>query len=143
MKRIIKNETGIQRHNLIDKNLKGVARQILRDWRRRPYYLKKHRQYIQITRQLPDSEIIKFSQGENNFFDIVNNEPVYCIQNLLLTYKRLFVITGNRKYEEYIQFLESLDDTRFKIEGEYLRRSLHGKLEYEPASIHDFINRIR
>jgi GT2 family glycosyltransferase/glycosyltransferase involved in cell wall biosynthesis len=142
MKRVIKNETGIQCQNLNDRNLKGVARKILRDWRRSRYGLKKQRNYIQIIRQLPDSEIIKFSWGEKNYFDVVNNEPIYCIQNLLLTYKRLFVITGNRKYEEYIQYLESFDDTRYKIQVEYLRNFLNGKLEYEPAPIHDFINRI-
>jgi GT2 family glycosyltransferase/glycosyltransferase involved in cell wall biosynthesis len=142
MKRVIKNELKIQKQNLMDRNLKGVARRILKDWRRSYYRLKKQRNYIQIIRQLPDSEIIKFSWGESNFFDIARNEPIYCIPNLLLTYKRLFIITGNRKYEEYIQYLESLDDTRFKIEGEYLRNFLNSKLEYEPAPVHDFIERI-
>ncbi|MCL4418037.1 MAG: glycosyltransferase, partial [Actinobacteria bacterium] len=142
MKRIIKNEINIQKQNLRDKNLKATAKKILRDWRASRHYLKKQRPYIQMTRQLPDSEITKFSWGENNFFDVVKNEPVYCIPNLILTYKRLFIITGNRKYEEHINYLEALNDTRFKIEPHYLRQFLHSKLEYEPKPIHEFINRI-
>jgi GT2 family glycosyltransferase len=143
MKRVIKNELSIQKQNLKDKNLKGVAKKIFADWRMSQRYLKRQRPYIQITRQVPDGEIIKFSWGEKNYFDIVNNEPVYCIENLLLTYKRLFVITGNRKYEEYIQYLEALNDTRFKIEIPLMKNFLHSKLEYEPLSIHHFIDRIR
>ncbi|MBN1298762.1 MAG: glycosyltransferase [Actinobacteria bacterium] len=142
MKRIIKNEISIQKSNLKDRNLKAVASNILHQWRKGKGYLKKYRTYIQITRQVPDSEIIKYSWGEKNFFDVVNNEPQYCIENLILTYKRLFIITGNRKYEEYINYLEALNSTRFKIEPAYLRQFLHGKLEYEPKPIHDFINRI-
>jgi len=143
MKRIIKNELGIQKNNLNDRNLKPVAKKILRDWHKSISHLKKQRPYVQISRQLPDSEIIKFSWGENNFFDIVSNEPVCSIPNLLLLYKRLFVITGNHKYEEYIKYLEALNDTRFKIEPGYLKRFLHSKLEYEPRPVHDFIDRIR
>ncbi len=143
MRRIIKNELSIQKHNLHDRNLKPVAKKILHEWRTGTGYLKKFRPYIQITRQIPDSEIIKYSWGENNFFDVVNNEPVYCIENLILTYRRLFIITGNRKYEEYINYLEAVNNTRFKIEPEYLRQFLHGKLEYEPKPIHEFIDRIR
>jgi GT2 family glycosyltransferase len=142
-KRIIKNEIGIQKQNLKDRNLKGVARRILADFRISRAGLKKQRQYIQITRQFSDTEIIKYSWGEKNYFDIVNNEPVYCIQNLLLTYKRLFIITGNRKYEEYIGYLQAVEDTRFKIQPEYLKKFLNSKLEYEPASIHSFIEKIR
>jgi GT2 family glycosyltransferase/glycosyltransferase involved in cell wall biosynthesis len=142
-KRIIKNEVSIQKQNLKDRNLKGVARKILSDFRGSRAGLKKQRQYIQITRQFPDAEIIKYSWGEKNYFDIVNNEPVYCIQNLLLTYKRLFIITGNRKYEEYIGYLQALEDTRFKIQPESLKKFLNSKLEYEPASIHGFIDKMR
>ena len=143
MKRVIKNERNIQLLNLKDRNLKSVARKILADAAKSLSSLKKQRQYIQMTRQIPDSDIFKFSWGEYNFFDIARNEPVYCIQNLILTYKRLFIITGSRKYEEYINYLQVLDDTRFKIEPNYLRQFLHGKLEYEPKPIHEFIDRIR
>jgi len=142
MRRIINNELGIQKQNLKDRNLKGVAKKIISDWRKSKNYLKKQRQYIQITRQLPDSEIIKLSWGEYNFFDIARNEPVYCIANLILTYKRLFLITGSRKYEEYINYLQALENTRFKIETELLKRYLHHKLEYEPKCIHNFIDTI-
>jgi GT2 family glycosyltransferase/glycosyltransferase involved in cell wall biosynthesis len=142
MKRIIKNEIGILKQNLKDRNLKGVAKKILRDWNRSRGSLKKQRQYIQITRQFSDGEIIKYSWGENNYFNIASNEPIYCLQNLLLTYKRLFIITGNRKYEEYISYLQALKDTRFIIETEYLKKFLHSKLEYEPLSIHNFIDKI-
>ncbi len=64
------------------------------------------------------------------------------ISNLILTYKRLFGITGNRKYEEYINYLTTLENTKFNIETEILKKFLHGKLEYEPASIHAFIDKI-
>ena len=142
-KRIINNEISIQKQNLKDRNLKGVAKKILGDFSGSRTGLKKQRQYIQMTRQFSDEEIIKYSWGEKNYFDIVGNEPVYCIQNLLLTYKRLFIITGNRKYEEYNGYLQALEDTRFKIETGYLKKFLHSKLEYEPASIHSFIDKIR
>jgi GT2 family glycosyltransferase/glycosyltransferase involved in cell wall biosynthesis len=142
MKRIIAIELGIQRQNLNDRNLKDVAKNIFRNYKKSLNYLKKQRMNIQITRQIPDSEILKFSWGENNFFDIVRNEPVYCISNLILTYKRLFGITGDRKYEEYINYLTTLENTRFNIEKEILKKFLHGKLEYEPASIHIFIDKI-
>jgi GT2 family glycosyltransferase/glycosyltransferase involved in cell wall biosynthesis len=142
MKKIITNELGIQRQNLKDRNLKGIAKNIFRDYKKNLGYLKKQRSYIQITRQIPDSEILKLSWGENNFFDIARNEPVYCISNLILTYRRLFGITGNRKYEEYINYLSTLENTKFNVETEILKKFLHGKLEYEPASIHAFIDKI-
>jgi hypothetical protein len=142
MKRIITIELGIQRQNLKDRNLKDVAKNIFRNYKKSLNYLKKQRAYIQITRQMQDSEILKFSWGENNFFDIVRNEPIYCISNLILIYKRLFGITGNRKYEEYINYLATLENTRFNIETEILKKFLHSKLEYEPASIHVFIDKI-
>jgi GT2 family glycosyltransferase/glycosyltransferase involved in cell wall biosynthesis len=142
MKRIIVNELEIQRQNLKDRNLKGVAKNIFRDYKKNLGYLKKQRPYIQITRQIPDSEVIKFSWGESNFFDIARNEPVYSISNLILTYRRLFGITGNRKYEEYINYLSTLESTKFNIEPEMLKKFLHVKLEYEPASIHAFIDKI-
>ena len=142
MKRIIKNEIAIQKQNLKDRNLKGVAKKILYNWSSSRFSLKKQRQYIQITRQFSDGEIIKYSWGENNYFNIAHNEPIYCLQNLILTYKRLFIITGNRKYEEYINYLEALKETRFIIETENLKKFLHSKLEYEPSSIHSFIDKI-
>ena len=142
MKRTIANELEIQRQNLKDRNLKEVAKNIFRDYKKSLHYLKKKRIFIQMTRQVSDWEAVKFSWGENNFFDIVKNEPVYCISNLILTYKRLFAITGNRKYEEYIIYLQTLEDTKFKIEPALLKRFLHDKLEYEPAPIHALIDRI-
>jgi GT2 family glycosyltransferase/glycosyltransferase involved in cell wall biosynthesis len=142
MKRIIAIELGIQRQNLKDRNLKDIAKNIFRNYKKSLNYLKKQRMYIRITRQIPDSEILKFSWGEYNFFDTVRNEPSYCISNLILIYKRLFGITGNRKYEEYINYLAALENTRFNIEKEILKKFLHSKLEYEPASIHAFIDKI-
>ncbi|MBU4292952.1 MAG: glycosyltransferase [Actinobacteria bacterium] len=142
MKRTIANELEIQRQNLKDRNLKEVAKNIFRDYKKSLHYLKKKRIFIQMTRQVSDWEAVKFSWGENNFFDIVRNEPVYCISNLILTYKRLFAITGSSKYEEYIIYLQTLEDTKFKIEPALLKRFLHSKLEYEPAPIHALIDRI-
>lgn len=142
MKRIIAIELGIQRQNLKDRNLKDIAKNIFRNYKKSLNYLKKQRMYIRITRQIPDSEILKFSWGEYNFFDTVRNEPSYCMSNLILIYKRLFGITGNRKYEEYINYLAALENTRFNIEKEILKKFLHSKLEYEPASIHAFIDKI-
>ncbi|MGZ8891306.1 MAG: glycosyltransferase, partial [Nitrososphaeraceae archaeon] len=142
MKRIIAIELGIQRQNLKDRNLKDIAKNIFRNYKKSLNYLKKQRMYIRITRQIPDSEILKFSWGEYNFFDTLRNEPSYCISNLILIYKRLFGITGNRKYEEYINYLTALENTRFNIEKEILKKFLHSKLEYEPASIHAFIDKI-
>ncbi|MCL4377175.1 MAG: glycosyltransferase [Actinobacteria bacterium] len=142
VKRTIVNELGIQKQNLKDRNLKEVAINIIRDYKKSLRYLKRKRAYIQITRQVSDWAAVKFAWGENNFFDFVRNEPVYCISNLLLTYKRLFAITGNRKYEEYINYLTTLENTKFNIESDILKKLLHGKLEYEPASIHAFIEKI-
>ena len=80
--------------------------------------------------------------GESIFFDIARNEPVYAISNLLQSYRRLFVLIGNEKYEGYVNYLTNLENTKFKIESSLFKNILHGKLEYEPISVHRFIDRL-
>ena len=89
-----------------------------------------------------ESEIFKYCRGENNFFDVVKNEPQYSIINLEKMYRRLFVITGSPKYMECINYLNIIEQTKFKFETEILRSKLHSKLENEPECIQDFINKL-
>ena len=142
LKRILNNEINIQKDNLKDKNLKPVAKKILRDFKKSIRHLKRKRQEIQFLRQFYDSDIIKYYWGEYNYFDIVKNEPIYSIPNLLHSYRRLFALLGNGKYGEFINYLTNLENTKFKIETETLRELLHKKLEYEPQPVHDFIDKI-
>ncbi len=140
--RIIDNELKIQKQNLKDINLKPIAKHIIRDFKKSIRYLKRQRKSIQFSRQSYDSDIIKYCLGEYGYFDIVKNEPICSILNLHNSYRRLFVLVGSRKYEEYVNYLINLENTRFKIETKILRRLLHKKLEHEPQSVHDFIDRI-
>jgi len=142
MKRIIKNEMGIQRGNLKDVNLKRVAGSIMSDYRKNRRSLKKQRHFIQFSRQLFDSDIINYSHGEQDYFDIVRNEPKYIISNLLYSYRRLFALLGNEKYEGIVNYLTSLERTKFITESRLFKDILHGKLEYEPISVHRFIDRL-
>ena len=142
MKRVINNELGIQKSNLKDINLKSVARKIISDFRKNSRSLKKQRHFIQFSRQLFDSDIIKYSWGEKDYFDVIMNEPQYSISNLLSSYRRLFALLGNEKYEGIVNYLTSLEKTKFTTESRLFRDILHGKLEYEPISVHRFIDRL-
>ncbi|MBN2072640.1 MAG: glycosyltransferase [Actinobacteria bacterium] len=141
--RIMNIEMGIQKSNLRDENLRAVARRVIRDFRKSKRYLAGKRKFIQFSRQLPDPDILKYGTEEKNFFDVVNNEPVYSITSLHHLYRRLFVLMGNEKYESYVSYLMNLEQTRFKIESKLFKNILHNKLEYEPSIVHKFIDRIQ
>ncbi len=140
--RVTNIEANIQKKNLRDKNLKPIAKKILKDFRRSKKHLKKHRINIQMARKIFDEDILKYCWGELNFFDFVENVPTYSITNLSKTYQRLYAIIGNRKYEEYILYLENLEKTKFRIEIDKVRSMLHSKLEYEQQSVHNFIDKL-
>ena len=140
LKRIIANEFGIHRSNYKDPNMRAVSKKIVRDFKSSIRHLRRSRQYIQFSRQIFDSDVTKYSWGESVFFDIARNEPVYAISNLLKSYRRLFALMGNEKYEGYVNYLTSLEKTKFKIESSLFKDILHAKLEYEPISVHQFID---
>ena len=143
IKRILPVEIKIMKNNLKDKNLRAVSKRILSDLKKAKKYLLKQREIINLSKILSDAEAIKYYWGEQNFFDVVKNEPKYEIANIEKTYRRLFVITGSSKYMEYISYLHSLDFTKFKFESEILRHKLHSKLENEPISVHEFIDKLK
>lgn len=143
LNRIMANELNIQKQNLKDVNLKNTAVKIIRDFRGSIKYLKKDRDYMEFSRQLPDTDIIKYSWGENTYFDVVKNEPVYSVENLHHSYRRLFALLGNERYEGHVNYLMNLRDTKFRMEPALFKNILHNKLEYEPASVHKFIDRIQ
>ncbi len=140
--RVKKNELDIQKQNLKDENLKPIARKIFKRFKKSLPYLKKERVHIQNSRKIFDSDILKYCWGETNFFDFVENVPHYNLSNLHRTYQRLFALLGNMKYEEYISYLQNLEQTKFRIEIDKVRRLLHNKLEYERPSVHKFIDRL-
>jgi len=143
LKRIMSNELNIQKQNLKDVNLKNTARKIIKDFRGSTKYLKKDRNYMEFSRQLSDADIIKYSWGENTYFDVVRNEPVHSIENLHHSYRRLFSLMGNEKYEGIVNYLTNLRDTKFRMEPALFKNILHNKLEYEPATVHKFIDKIQ
>jgi GT2 family glycosyltransferase/glycosyltransferase involved in cell wall biosynthesis len=140
--RILPIETRIMKQNLKDSNLRNVSGRILFDLRRSKKYLLKQRELIQLTKIVEETEIIKYCWGETNFFNVVKNEPEYKIDNLVKTYRRLFIITGSQKYMEYINYLNNIEQTKFIFETEILRHKLHSKFENEPVSVHDFIDKL-
>ena len=142
MNRVLKNELSIQKHNLGDVNLKGTARKIISDFRISSRQLKKKRHFIQFSRQIFDSDIIKYNWGERDYFDVVGNEPEYSIPNLLYSYRRLFSLMGNERYEGIVNYLTTLERTKFIMESSLFKNILHVKLEYEPISVHRFIDRL-
>ncbi len=142
LKRILDGELHVQKQNLKDKNLKPFAKKIFSNFRKSRSYLKRKRLDIQFSRQVPDHEVIKFSWKEKNYFDFVKNEPIYSIENLHHTYRRLFVIIGNRLYGSMTHYLENLQNTKFKIDSRIYRKILHDKFQYEPDSVHQFIDKI-
>jgi len=142
LKRILDIELNIQKQNLKDKNLRPIARKIFKNFKKSLKYLKKQREEIQPLRKLSDENIISYAWGEYNFFDFVKNTPIYSIQNLHCSYQRLYALIGNQKYGEYINYLGNLEQTKFRLETEILKRLLHNKLEYEPMPVHQFIDKI-
>ena len=142
LKRIINNEFSIHRSNYNDPNMRAVSKRVVRDFKGSIRGLRKKRQYIQFSRQIFDSDVTKYSWGEPVFFDMARNEPIYTISNILQSYKRLFSLIGNERYEGYVNYLTSLENTKFKIESSLFKDILHGKLEYEPISVHEFIDRL-
>jgi len=141
--RIVSNELNIQKQNLKDINLKATAKKIISGFKKSIRYLKNKRQFIQFSRQIFDTDIIKYSWGEKVFFDIVKNEPVYSIDNLYQSYRRLFAILGNERYSVYVNYLMDLKDTKFKTETSMFKNILHSKLDYEPTSVHKFIDKLQ
>lgn len=142
MKRIIANELSIQKCNLKDVNLKKVAGRIMSDFKKSSRSLARQRHLIQFSRQIFDSDIIKYSWGEKDYFNVVSNEPEYSIPNLLYSYRRLLALIGNEKYEAIVNYLTSLEKTKFITESRLFKDILHGKLKYEPTSVHRFIDRL-
>ena len=142
LRRIMNIELNIQNQNLKDKNLKPIAKKILSDFKKNIGYLKRERKDIQFSRQVFDTDILKFSWGERNYFDFVKNEPIYSISNLLLSYRRLHAFLGNERYEGLVNYLMNLENTKFIIESNLFKKMLHNKFEYEPISVHRFINKI-
>ncbi len=140
--RILPVELKIMNSNLKDRNMKNTSKRILSDFRKMRKHLLKQRKMIQLQRLVNDDEIIKYYWGEKNFFDIIKNEPVFSIENLIKTYQRLFVITGSNKYMEYVSYLESLENTKLKFDNKILSSKLHNKLENEPISVHEFIDKL-
>lgn len=140
--RVLPTETKIMKRNFRDKNLRLVSKRILSDLKKSKKYLLKQREITALAKVASDAEAIKYCWGEQNFFDVVKNEPKYEIANLEKTYRRLFVITGSNRYMEYISYLQSIDFTKFKFEPEILRHKLHSKLENEPISVHEFIDKL-
>jgi hypothetical protein len=98
---------------------------------------------MEFSRQLSDADIIKYSWGESIYFDITRNEPVYSVENLHHSYRRLFALLGNEKYEGIVNYLMNLRDTKFRIEPALFKHILHSKLEYEPSPVHKFIDKIQ
>ena len=143
LNRITSNELSIQRQNLKDVNLRTTAKRIMNDFKNSIRYLKNKRQFIQFSRQIFDTDIIKYSWGEKVFFDVVKNEPVYSIDNLYQSYRRLFALLGNEKYSVYVNYLMDLKDTKFKTETRPFKNILHNKLDYEPTSVHKFIDKLQ
>lgn len=142
LKRILDGELQVQKQNLKDRNLKPFAKKIFSNLRKSRGHLKRQRLDIQFSRQIPDHEVIKFSWKEINYFDFIKNEPIYSIENLHHVYRRLFVIIGNRLYGNFANYLENLQNTKYKIDGRIYRKILHNKFQYEPASVHQFIDKI-
>ncbi len=142
IKRLLPIELSIMKSNLKDKNLRKVSKRILNDFKKSKKLLLKQREIIQLQRLVSDDDIFKFCWGENNFFDVVRNEPKYDIKNLTRTYQRLYVITGSNKYLEYVDYLSNLEVTKFIFDSKILRQKLHNKLENEPISVHEFIDKL-
>ncbi|MBL7061056.1 MAG: glycosyltransferase family 2 protein, partial [Actinobacteria bacterium] len=143
LKKIITNEFNIQKQNLKDINLKTTAREIMRDFKKNVRHLRSKRNYMQFSRQIFDTDITKYSWGESIYFDIARNEPIYSIENLHHSYRRLFALMGNERYGLYVNYLVNLKNTKFKMETNLFKNILHGKLEYEPTSVHKFIDKIQ
>ena len=143
LNRIMAIELNIQKQNLKDTNLKNTAAKITRDFRGSIKHLKKYRNHMEFSRQLTDADIIKYSWGELTYFDVIRNEPVYSIENLHHSYRRLFALLGNERYEGHVNYLMSLRDTKFRMEPDLFKNILHNKLEYEPTSVHKFIDKIQ
>lgn len=143
LKRIMSIELDIQKQNLRDTSLKTTAREIMRDFKKNISHLRSKRNYMQFSRQIFDTDITKYSWGENIYFDIVKNEPIYSIENLHHSYRRLFALMGNERYGGYANYLLNLKNTKFKMETNLFKNILHSKLEYEPTSVHKLIDKIQ
>jgi len=143
LKKIITNEFNIQKQNLRDVNLKATAREIMSGFKEDARHLRSKRNYMQFSRQIFDTDITKYSWGESIYFDIAKNEPIYSIENLHHSYRRLFTLIGNERIGGYVNYLMNLKNTKFKMETDLFKNILHSKLKYEPISVHKFIDKIQ
>ncbi|MBC7333534.1 MAG: glycosyltransferase, partial [Actinobacteria bacterium] len=71
LKRILDIELKIQKENLKDRNLKPIAKKILKEFNKSLGYLKEQTKEIQPLRKLSDQNVLTYAWGEANFFDFV------------------------------------------------------------------------
>ncbi len=142
LERILSNEIAIQKGNLRDKNLGPVAKRILSDYKKSKPALKKQRARIQAGRKASDENIISYSWGENFFFDVVTNDPLYTLENLHDTFLRLYVLTRHVKYLHYVDYIEKLGKVRLRMDSDFLGQSLQDLFKHEDARLTDFIKRM-
>jgi hypothetical protein len=117
------------------------VRAMARAWLELPRFWGARRR-LQRRRVVGDGVILRFSVGELSHFDPVRYTPLYTLDTLEAMYRRLWVVTGDRRPGEIAQALQALCASKLRFEPDTRARRVGEILRGEPAFVLDFVNKV-
>lgn len=100
------------------------------------------RRALQRRRRVPDSEIFKYSFGEESYYNPVTYTPLYVLDTLEAMYRRKFLVHGDARSEEIFRYLRELKQSKLRFEADLRLGKVAALLEGEPAYVREFLARV-
>jgi GT2 family glycosyltransferase len=101
------------------------------------------RSRLQRRRVVDDREILRFSFGELSHFDPVGYAPLYVLDTLEAMYRRLGVVTGERRPIEIARALQTLCASKLRFEPDFRARRAGEILRGEPDFVLEFVDKMK
>ena len=101
------------------------------------------RSRIQKRRNTDDRQIFRYFYGERPHYAPMKYEPTYSLDAMHDMYKRLYLITGNKKYFSIYTFVKEMNLSKFRYEIDAVKKALNELLQGEPPAVLDFIDKLK
>lgn len=98
---------------------------------------------IQRRRNTDDRQIFKYFYGERPHYAPMKYEPTYSLDAMHDMYKRLYLITGNKKYFSIYTFVKEMNLSKFRYEIDAVKKALNELLQGEPPAVLDFVDKLK